>query len=330
VPLDAKTDYGIVKWVTDGDTIVVDIRGDLHTVRYLGIDAPSDSVKVEFMGQTAAQRNSDLVLNRVVRLVSGVSDKDQFGQLLRYVFAVDMFVNYELVREGLARANNDQLDGECAETFALAEQAAKQETLGLWAPIAMLVPTTQPPILGTLIPSAVTPAFLPAGTATFSPIPQTSPQPSATPRIVTLPPLPTFTSSRPGSSSTPTLTPSPTPTLTRSSVVSPTEIPYVDIVWIEFEGGEPGQADEYVELQNFDSIPVNMEGWLLQSEETEESFVFPSIVLQPDESCKVYTNKILPDSCGGSFQSSQEVWNDTSDCAYLYTPEGFDATFYCY
>ncbi len=83
--------------VIDGDTIVVD--GDVH-VRLLGIDAPE-------AGDCFYEESKDALVNLVdgeeVRLEKDISDKDNFGRLLRYVFLENnLFVNDSLLEEGYA------------------------------------------------------------------------------------------------------------------------------------------------------------------------------------------------------------------------------------
>ncbi|MDX2498082.1 MAG: thermonuclease family protein, partial [Desulfobacterales bacterium] len=57
-----------VKWVSDGDTIVL---GDGRHVRYIGINAPEiahDNQKAEAFGYTAKKYNQSLVRSKKVRL----------------------------------------------------------------------------------------------------------------------------------------------------------------------------------------------------------------------------------------------------------------------
>jgi micrococcal nuclease len=46
--------------------------------------------------------NSGLVAGKTITLVKDVSEVDQYDRLLRYVMVEDVFVNNELVRQGLA------------------------------------------------------------------------------------------------------------------------------------------------------------------------------------------------------------------------------------
>ena len=67
-----------------------------------------------------------------MRLEPGPQDANGEGQLLRYVFIGDTFVNVQLVREGAAAANPP--DGSPhADELRQAQQQAQQDKNGLWA-----------------------------------------------------------------------------------------------------------------------------------------------------------------------------------------------------
>ena len=70
-----------------------------------------------------------------MKLVPGPVDKDQHGQLIRYVFSGNTFVNYTLVREGLASVDTsvDSSSFEaCLGEFTSAQLGAQVELLGMW------------------------------------------------------------------------------------------------------------------------------------------------------------------------------------------------------
>jgi len=95
----------VVTRVIDGDTIEVSIAGESYKVRYIGIDTPElDDKRPKFcaLAQEATRYNRELVKGKTVRLEKDISETDQYGRLLRYVYVGDIFVNAELVRQGLA------------------------------------------------------------------------------------------------------------------------------------------------------------------------------------------------------------------------------------
>jgi micrococcal nuclease len=118
--------------VVDGDTIHVTINGTDYKVRYIGINAPEDTTKKEPMGPEATERDKELVAGKQVVLVKDVSETDKFGRLLRYVFVDNVFVNYELVREGYASATRYPPDTGCQQVLYDAQLLAQQEHRGLW------------------------------------------------------------------------------------------------------------------------------------------------------------------------------------------------------
>lgn len=130
---DAPVSSGRVVKVTDGDTIHVVIDGKEYTVRYVSIDAPEDTNRVDPYGREASALNRSLVEGQRVTLVKDVSETDRFGRLLRYVFVGATFVNDEMVRQGYAHAASYPPDVACLQAFREAEDAARSAGRGLWA-----------------------------------------------------------------------------------------------------------------------------------------------------------------------------------------------------
>lgn len=99
-----RTDPVLVRAVFDGDTIDVSTYG---RVRLLGIDAPEVSHGLDSdapFGLEARERLASLVLHRWVRLEMEGARLDVYNRRLAYVLREDgLFVNAELVRQGLAR-----------------------------------------------------------------------------------------------------------------------------------------------------------------------------------------------------------------------------------
>lgn len=130
---------GTVTNVIDGDTVDV-LLGDGTTVsvRYIGIDAPESGM---MFYEESMKHNSDLVLNREVVLISDVSDTDYFRRLLRYVIVGDIFVNADLVNEGMAVAKDYPPDSACAPLLAAAIIPSRSSQIGIWEATPTLEPT---------------------------------------------------------------------------------------------------------------------------------------------------------------------------------------------
>ncbi len=99
----------------------------------------------------------------------------------------------------------------------------------------------------------------------------------------------------------------------------------VQITYIFYDGVVyRTESDEYVEITNLGDTPQNLEGWvLIDISEGYPSLTFPSYVLQPGKSIRVYTNEIHPEYGGFSFGSGKAVWNNSiPDTAVLYNDQG--------
>lgn len=88
---------GRVTRVIDGDTIDVNIDGEVLRVRYVGVNTPE---RDEACYSDATNANRTLVEGKTVRLERDTSDTDQYGRLLRYIYVDDVFVNATLIRQG--------------------------------------------------------------------------------------------------------------------------------------------------------------------------------------------------------------------------------------
>ena len=83
------TEVALVTSITDGDTIWVDILGEESRVRYIGIDTPEigfDDRPAEPFAEEATTANAALVEDSLVVLETDVSETDDFGRFLRYVW----------------------------------------------------------------------------------------------------------------------------------------------------------------------------------------------------------------------------------------------------
>lgn len=115
-----------VRRVISADVIQLE-NGD--KVRYLGIDVPEKFAPV-YAETVAASRN--WVEDKEVMIRYGLTERDNEGRWLGYVYVDGEFVNEHLVREGLAfvsRLNNEK--GYLPDLLA-AEREARREKRGLW------------------------------------------------------------------------------------------------------------------------------------------------------------------------------------------------------
>jgi len=236
----------LVTRVIDGDTIEVDIAGARYKVRYIGIDTPElNDKRPAFcaIAQEAARYNRRLLEGKTLRREKDVSETDQYGRLLRYVYVGDVFVNAELVRRGLAWAKAYEPDTKYQSYLEEMEAEAREDGLGIW--------DTSKPL--------------------------------------------------------------------------PIMVENVQITYIFYDGLVPRvESDEYVEITNLGDQSQDLAGCVLMDiSEGYPSFTFPSYILAPGESIRVYTNEYHPEWGGFSFEYSRAIWNNSEpDVAALYDSQG--------
>jgi micrococcal nuclease len=133
------TEQARVVRVVDGDTIIVDRGQGDERLRYIGIDTP-ETVKpdtpVAWMGPEATAANRALVEGQEVVLERDVSETDQYGRLLRYVWLESdagwLMVNEALLRRGVAQVTTYPPDVAYVDRFLQAQRAAREAGVGLW------------------------------------------------------------------------------------------------------------------------------------------------------------------------------------------------------
>jgi micrococcal nuclease len=89
------------------------------------------------MGKEASAFNQALVESTHVRLELDVEKRDQYGRLLAYAFVDTVFVNAELVRQGLATVYTVPPNVKYADLFVTLQQEARETERGLWDPEAL-------------------------------------------------------------------------------------------------------------------------------------------------------------------------------------------------
>jgi micrococcal nuclease len=136
-----RTEAQVVE-VVDGDTIKVDIAGEVFTVRYIGIDTPELDQPA---GAQARDANAQLVSGQTIYLEKDVSETDGYDRLLRYAYLANgTFINAELVRQGYAQAKRYEPDVKRQESLEEIEHQAREAQRGLWEPTPVPPPTATP------------------------------------------------------------------------------------------------------------------------------------------------------------------------------------------
>lgn len=131
---------GIVRTVWDGDTIDVDIGGQIKRVRLIGIDAPEfakEGKEEECFASESTAYMKNLTEGKSVRLEADPTQEDQdiYGRLLRYVFLQDgtnvntAMVEYGYAKEYTYKGNAYTLQ----QQFRSSEKSAAYYGRGMWA-----------------------------------------------------------------------------------------------------------------------------------------------------------------------------------------------------
>jgi micrococcal nuclease len=134
-----------VRDVIDGDTIIIDDRADTH-LRYLEIDAPeilTDESPGDPLAEEARNLNRRFVSGHRIRLEFDREKYDAYGRKLAYVFVDGVFVNEEIVKQGLARAFIIKPNEKYADRILRAQEEAKREKRGIWGDLSRLNPPPQ-------------------------------------------------------------------------------------------------------------------------------------------------------------------------------------------
>jgi len=125
--------------VVDGDTVVAAIGGVEERIRLIGINTPESvdpNRPVQCFGPEASHRTKQLLPpGTPVRLVRDAEARDKYDRLLAYVYRSgdDLFVNLDLVAEGLAISYPFPPNTAHRSEFAAAERAARNSNSGMWA-----------------------------------------------------------------------------------------------------------------------------------------------------------------------------------------------------
>jgi endonuclease YncB( thermonuclease family) len=133
----SRPGYYKVAGVIDGDSLQVDIGGQIESVRLIGIDAPE--LPGGCFGLAAKSQAGRILSGKEVRLEPDTSqaNRDTYGRLLRYVILPDgINFNRLMLAKGYAREFTFKSPYRYQSSFMLAEQTAKAHRAGLWSDTA--------------------------------------------------------------------------------------------------------------------------------------------------------------------------------------------------
>lgn len=267
----------------DGDTIDVEIDGQVERVRFIGIDTPETrhpSKGVECYGKEASARTAELLAGKTVYLEEDQSQdsRDRYGRILRYIWMEDgTLFNQQLVAEGYAFEYTYETPYKYQSNFKAAQASAREQGLGLWSPTTCN--GEQKPASSTegIVNPTAQPAELPAPSAEVA-------APTAPPAPVAGPLAPSFN----GCGAEP----------------NAEQAPNVPVRIVEVD-----KREETVTLQNVSDQVVDLAGWRMCSIRGSQLHDIGG-TLAPGET-KVYPH-------GGG-----NIWNNSeTDDGALYDGEG--------
>jgi micrococcal nuclease len=87
----------------------------------------------EYLGREAASHNAELLQAGPVLLETDVDERDDYGRLLAYVWAGDVFVNVQMVRDGYARAHDYPPNLAHQDELWQANDSACEAGIGIWS-----------------------------------------------------------------------------------------------------------------------------------------------------------------------------------------------------
>jgi endonuclease YncB( thermonuclease family) len=127
--------------VSDGDTIRVDVSGQIETVRLILIDTPEtrdpNNPPECYGAEASAFLEGLLPVGSELYLETDVSERDRFGRLLRYVWLERgdeaNLVNEAMVRSGYAAQSTFPPDVKYEQQIQEAARFAREHGYGLWS-----------------------------------------------------------------------------------------------------------------------------------------------------------------------------------------------------
>ena len=118
--------YTVTK-VYNGNSIKIQ---DGAKVQYIGLDSPGEA---RFFYDECKKANKTLVDKKQISIESDTKKRNEDNELLGYVYAGDVFVNAQLLKNGFAIAYIQPPNQKYADLFIALQKEARKQRRGIWA-----------------------------------------------------------------------------------------------------------------------------------------------------------------------------------------------------
>ncbi len=134
--------------VIDGDTVTIKMGDKNETVRLIGIDTPETNdarTGVQCFGAEATAHLKKIIGKRItIEKDAGEGERDKYDRLLAYLFSENgVSLNKKMIEDGYAYEYTYDDAYKYQKEFKAAEEIAKEEKRGLWAPDACPEPISK-------------------------------------------------------------------------------------------------------------------------------------------------------------------------------------------
>lgn len=137
--------------VIDGDTLKVELAGQVESIRLIGIDTPESKANkkakkdasrsqqdirtIVGLGKAACSFTKSMVKpGDLVQIEQDVQPRDRYGRILGYVYlSSGKMLNEEIISAGYASVMTIPPNVRHQDLFVRANRTAREKKLGLWA-----------------------------------------------------------------------------------------------------------------------------------------------------------------------------------------------------
>lgn len=120
----------------DGDTAYFIYKGESNKFRFLSIDTPESTTKIEKYGKEASEFTCNALKNASkieIEFEDNSDKKDKYDRYLAYVFVDNELLQENLLYNGLAKLKYDKSTYKYEDRLIKAENHAKENFLGVYS-----------------------------------------------------------------------------------------------------------------------------------------------------------------------------------------------------